>query len=98
MNSLAAFWKRLSLLTKLLVSMIIGVVLGVIFGTDILVIQPLGTLFLNLLKLIALPLVICSLIAGISSVSDMKSVGRCGLKSSLTISPRPFLRLRSVFS
>lgn len=80
MNSFVAFWKRLSLLTKLLVSMIVGVVLGIIFGADILVIQPLGTLFLNLLKLIALPLVICSLIAGISSVSDMKSVGRCGLK------------------
>lgn len=80
MKSVIQMWKKQSLLVKLLAGMITGVVLGAIFGPSVAVIKPLGTIFLNLLKTVALPLVLCSLIAGISSVSDMGVFGRCGLK------------------
>ena len=42
---------------------------------------PFGTIFLNLLKLIAMPLVITSLICGVASLSDFKKLSRMGGKT-----------------
>lgn len=72
--------RKLPLLTKLLIAMVIGIILGVIFGEKILVIKPFGSIFLNLLKMAALPLVIVNLVAGIASLSDPKIFGRIGVK------------------
>ena len=73
-------YKKIPLLNKLLVAMLIGVVLGAIFGEKITVIKPLGTIFLNLLKMAALPLIIVNLIAGIAALDDPKNFGRIGGK------------------
>lgn len=78
--SIVQSYKKTPLLTKLLVAMIIGIVLGAIFGEPINVIKPFGTVFLNLLKMAALPLVIVNLISGISALDDPKIFGRIGLK------------------
>ena len=70
---------------------IIGMVLGALYG--ILAanqgwseftqnwISPLGEIFLNLLKLIAMPLVLTSLICGVASLSDFKKLSRMGGKT-----------------
>lgn len=72
---------------------IIGLVLGLIWGlmasvtglteftTDY--IQPIGTIFINLLKLIAVPLVLASLIVGVTSLNDMTKLSRMGGKTVL---------------
>lgn len=73
-------WNKVSLLVRLLISMAVGIVLGLVFGEKILVLKPLGTLFLNMLKMVVLPMIFCTLIAGISSVNDLASVGRSSLK------------------
>lgn len=73
-------YKKVPLLTKLLVAMVIGIILGAIFGEKITVIKPLGTVFLNLLKMAALPLIVVNLISGISSLDDPKIFGRVGIK------------------
>lgn len=73
-------YNKIPLLTKLLVAMILGVILGAVFGPSITVIKPFGTIFLNLLKMAALPLVVVNLIAGIASLDDPKSFGRVGGK------------------
>lgn len=75
-----SYYKKIPLLNKLLVSMLIGVILGIVFKEKILIIKPLGTIFLNILKMAALPLVIVNLISGISSLDDPKIFGRVGLK------------------
>jgi len=76
---------------KLHWQIIIGMVLGLIYGllsanfgwsnftTDW--IEPIGNIFLNLLKLIAVPLVFGSLITGVASLSDMKKLSRIGGKT-----------------
>ena len=46
-------------------------------------IKPFGTIFLNLLKFIVVPLVMCSIISGIVSMKDISKVGRIGLWSML---------------
>lgn len=44
-------------------------------------IAPFGTIFINLLKLIAVPLVLFSIISGIAGLSDTRSLGRLGVKT-----------------
>ena len=44
-------------------------------------IKPLGTIFVNLLKLIAVPLVFASLIKGVASLSDISKLSRIGGKT-----------------
>ena len=46
-------------------------------------ISPFGTIFLNLLKLIAVPLIISSLITGVASLSDTRKLSRIGLRTIL---------------
>ncbi|MFQ5700709.1 MAG: dicarboxylate/amino acid:cation symporter [Acidobacteriota bacterium] len=67
--------------------LVLGIVYGVIaaasgwrqFTTDW--IAPFGTIFINLLKLIAVPLVLASLITGVASLSDLKKLSRIGGKT-----------------
>ena len=73
------------------VQIIIGLVLGILwallsssmgwssFTLDW--IAPFGTIFINLLKLIAIPLVLFSIIAGIGNLSDTATLGRMGVKT-----------------
>ena len=44
-------------------------------------IQPFGEIFINLLKMIAVPLVLFSIISGVASLGDMKKLGRMGIKT-----------------
>ena len=70
---------------------IIGLVLGTIYGIASAVngwngftsdfISPFGSIFLNLLKLIAVPLVVSSLITGVASLSDTRKLSRIGWKT-----------------
>jgi Na+/H+-dicarboxylate symporter len=78
--SLVSRYKKIPLLTKLLFAMILGVVVGAVFGPPATAVQPLGTIFLNLLRMAALPLIIVNLIAGIASLDDPKMFGRIGVK------------------
>lgn len=70
---------------------IIGLTLGLIFGVISASqgwgdftnnwIAPFGKIFINLLKLIAVPLVLSSLITGVASLSDLKKLSRIGGKT-----------------
>jgi len=76
---------------KLHWQIIIGLILGLIYGLiaanngwgpfTAAWIAPLGTIFINLLKLIAVPLVLSSLITGVASLSDLKKLSRIGGKT-----------------
>ena len=80
MRNLALHWK-----------IIIGMILGVTFGLLAITIgwdqftddwiKPFGTIFINLLKLIAVPLVFASLIKGVASLSDISKLSRIGSKT-----------------
>jgi len=76
---------------KLHWQIILGLVLGLIYGLiaanagwgsfTSLWIAPFGAIFINLLKLIAIPLVLTSLICGVASLSDLKKLSRMGGKT-----------------
>ncbi|MGD8539508.1 MAG: dicarboxylate/amino acid:cation symporter [Candidatus Aminicenantes bacterium] len=79
----AALYKRyrkLSLGTKILIFMVIGVAAGIVFGERATVVQPLGDLFIRLLMMAAFPLIFFNLLAGMTSLTDVRRLGRISLK------------------
>lgn len=80
-----AWYKQLH--WQIIAGLILGLVFGIIaaaagwqeFTSDW--IGPFGTIFLNLLKLIAVPLIIASLITGVASLADLKKLSRIGGKT-----------------
>ncbi len=76
-----AYYKNLSLGVKILVWMGIGIVVGIAAGEDAMVVRPVGDLFIRLLLMAAIPLVFFNLVAGITSLSDIRILGRLGLRT-----------------
>lgn len=72
---------KANLLTQILIAFIIAIILGIIFGTAIDVLKPLGDLFLRLIKFIIAPLILSTLVVGVASIGDPKSLGRVGTKT-----------------
>lgn len=79
--------KKMPLYAKILIGMGIGLAWGILakplglidFTQDW--IKPFGTIFINSLKLIAVPLIIVSLIDGVSNLSDVNKLSRMGGKT-----------------
>jgi len=62
--------------TRILLGMVVGALLGAVLGEGILFIEPLGDLFVRLLILAAVPLVFFNLLAGLTTLTDLKTLGR----------------------
>ena len=81
--------KKLALHWKILIGLLLGIlwaILSSIFGWSEFTlnwIDPFGTIFINLLKLVAVPLVLFSIIKGITNLSDITRLGRLGSKTIL---------------
>ena len=73
-------YRRLSLGVKILIFMGIGLLAGIIFGEQAQVVQPVGDLFIRLLMMAAIPLVFFNLLAGLTSLSDLRRLGRIAYK------------------
>ena len=79
--------KKIALHWQIIIGLILGLVYGIIsthmgfssFTTNW--VSPFGTIFINLLKLIAMPLVLASLVTGVASLSDIKKLSRIGSKT-----------------
>ncbi len=77
--------KKMSLAMKIFVALVLAIVAGLLlqshasFAENF--IKPFGTIFLNLVKFIVVPIVLFSIMCGIISMSDIKKVGAIGLKT-----------------
>ena len=80
--------KKLALHWKIIIGMVLGIIFGFIMNTvdggkgfisDW--VAPIGTIFINLLKLIAVPLILASLIKGISDLKDISKIKSMGLRT-----------------
>ncbi|MED4524479.1 cation:dicarboxylase symporter family transporter [Bacillus velezensis] len=77
---------RFGLATQIFVGLILGVVVGVIwYGNPAIptYLQPIGDLFLRLIKMIVIPIVVSSLIIGVAGAGSGKQVGKLGFKTIL---------------
>ncbi len=80
--------KKLPLHTQILIGLVLGLVFGIAsiqfgwspdFTTNF--IKPFGTIFVNSLKMIAVPLVLASLIVGVANLGDISKLSRMGGKT-----------------
>ena len=79
--------KKLALHWKILIGMLLGFLVGYIFthmGYSQFIkdwIAPFGTIFVRLLKMIAIPLIVASLIKGVSDLEDIAKFSKIGLRT-----------------
>jgi Na+/H+-dicarboxylate symporter len=83
--------KKLELHWQILIGMGLGIAFAYIlsffsWGSDFITdwIKPFGSMFINALKLIAVPLILASLIKGVSDLKDISSLSQMGLRTILT--------------
>src|SRR5579862_3651695 len=63
----------------ILLSIVAGIVCGIFFPNETLSVRWIGQLFINMLKLIVLPLIFCALVSAIASIGGMKRLGSIGV-------------------
>ncbi len=72
--------KKMSLAVKTFIGFVLGIVIGLIFGEKAAVIKPLGTIFLNMIKMVVVPMVFFSITAGVASLGDLRKLRNIGVK------------------
>ena len=77
--------KRIPLAAAILIALAAGILVGLAFTAApqlaVNYIKPFGTIFLNLIKFIVVPIVFCSITDGILSMRDIRKVGSIGVKT-----------------
>lgn len=79
----------MSLTTKVLIALVAGMALGIAISAAqspalsalIPVIEPLGTLWINAIRMTVVPLVVGSIIVGVTSAPDARTIGRIGSRA-----------------
>lgn len=69
---------ELILLTAIIIGVVAGVICGAAFGEAMVSVKFLGTMFMNALKAIVIPLIMASIIVGVASLGDVRKLGPIG--------------------
>lgn len=78
--------KKFGLATQIFIALILGIVVGaLVYGNEKAVsyIQPIGDIFIHLIKMIVMPIVISALVVAVAGVGDIKKLGKLGGKTLL---------------
>jgi proton glutamate symport protein len=79
--------RKLALHWQILLGLVIGILIGFVavqFGWKTFIIdwvKPFGTIFINLLKMIAIPLIITSLVTGVTQLKDISKFSKIGIRA-----------------
>ena len=63
----------------ILLSIALGIIMGITFPQEMIAVRWIGQVFINMLKLIVLPLIFCALVSAIASIGGMKRLGSIGV-------------------
>jgi Na+/H+-dicarboxylate symporter len=83
-SPLSLIWRgysSLKLWQRIFLGLILGVIVGLIFGPKASVLEPVGKLFINAIKLLVVPIVFASITVGVVSMGDTRAMGRIGVKT-----------------
>ncbi|WP_458399051.1 dicarboxylate/amino acid:cation symporter [Mailhella sp.] len=72
---------RISLPTQMAIGMVLGIIAGMVAPDMGSTFKPLGQLFINLIRMVVVPLVLCTIVAGSASVGDINKLGRVASKT-----------------
>jgi Na+/H+-dicarboxylate symporter len=71
---------KISLSTMIFISMLAGALMGIIVGKPMTQLKFIGDVWLNCIKMIIVPMILGTIITGVTSQKDAKSFGRIGIK------------------
>ena len=80
-KGLAYSWFEIALWKRILVAMVVGVVVGALWGEGAESIGWMGDLFIRLIRMIVVPLVFVTIVAGVVSMGDPSKLGSLGAKT-----------------
>jgi len=72
---------KLKVHSQILIAIVLGVAVGLLLGEKAGHIKVVGDIFIRLLKMIIIPLILASMVAGIVSLGDVRKLGRIGLRT-----------------
>ena len=72
---------KIKLHWQILIALIVAVLYGLFLTDYAYLVTWLGDLFLRALKMIIIPLILTSIVSGVSSIGDAQNLGRLGLKT-----------------
>lgn len=77
--------KKLGLAWQMMIGLVVGIIVGAMVDTQFAQtwFKPLGDLFIRLIRMVVIPLVIATIIAGAAGISDTSKLGRVALKTLL---------------
>ncbi|RRN73965.1 cation:dicarboxylase symporter family transporter [Peribacillus simplex] len=78
--------KKFGLATQIFVALVLGIGVGALFHgneTAMAIMQPIGDIFIHLIKMIVIPIVMAALVVSIAGVGDIKKLGKLGGKTLL---------------
>ena len=78
--------KKMPLWQKILIALVAGLLVGVLVSEEAANtwFKPLGSIFINMIKMLIVPLVFSSLVTGLCSMDDIQKMGRLGAKTFAT--------------
>src|SRR3989440_8862543 len=66
---------------QVIIAILVGIAVGYFFPNTGKELKPLGDGFIQLIRMMIAPVIFCTVVHGIASMSDLKKVGRVGLKT-----------------
>ncbi len=72
---------KMKIHTQIFIALILGVSAGILFGEQTRYIKIVGDIFIRLLRMVIVPLVMASMIAGVVSIGNVRKLGRIGLRT-----------------
>ena len=72
---------KIKLHWQILIALVVAIIFGLLFPDDANYITWMGDLFLRALKMLIVPLILTSIISGVTNIGDAQNLGRLGLKT-----------------
>ncbi len=72
---------KLKVSSQILIAIISGIAVGILLGESAVHLKFIGDIFIQLLRMIIIPLILASMVSGIISIGDVRNLGRIGLRT-----------------
>jgi Na+/H+-dicarboxylate symporter len=76
-------WFRIPLWQRVIGALLLGIALGVFWGPDAVAIKWMGDFFIKAIKMLVVPLIFLSIVAGVASIGDLRKLGAVGWRAML---------------
>ena len=78
-----SIWLRIPLWQRVIAALILGIIVGRLWGPEAESIKIIGDVFVAFIKMLVVPLIFFSLVAGVASIGDLRKLGSVGWRAML---------------